>query len=93
MHLITIQKVKSNVQSVCRQSADIIDTRLTLKPSVSPNPNYVIVVIVTVQNMFACCLYCNHQVHRDFLITLCNKYRLLRHYIKYDYHNKKRLFH
>ena len=48
------------------------DTRLTLTPSVIPNSNYVI--MVSDRNclkycIFTCFLYCNHQVHRDFLIT------------------------
>jgi hypothetical protein len=42
--MITIQKVTSNVQSVPRQSPDIIFTRLTLTPSVIPNSNYLIMV-------------------------------------------------
>jgi hypothetical protein len=41
--MITIYKVKSNVQSVPRQSPDI-QTRLTLTLSVTPNCNYVITV-------------------------------------------------
>jgi hypothetical protein len=44
--MITIQKVKSNVQSVPHQPPDV-DTRLTLTPSVIPNYNYVIMVIET----------------------------------------------
>jgi hypothetical protein len=47
------------------------DTRLTLTPSVIPNSNYVIMVSdLNCLNFFACFLYCNHQVHRDVLITL-----------------------
>jgi hypothetical protein len=47
--MITIQKVTSNVQSVPRQSPDIIDTRnrdtrLTLTPSLIQNSDYVIMV-------------------------------------------------
>jgi hypothetical protein len=45
--MITIQKVTSNVQIVPGQSPDvdtILDTRLTLTPSVIPNSNYVIMV-------------------------------------------------
>jgi hypothetical protein len=47
------------------------DTRLTLTPSVIPNSNYVI--MVSDWNCLKCVcafLYCNHQVHRDILITL-----------------------
>jgi len=49
------------------------DTRLTLTPSVIPNSYYV--MMVSDWNglkycIFACFLYCNRQVHRDFLITL-----------------------
>ena len=76
--MITIQKVTSNFQSVPRQSLDIYwhglgDTRLTLTPSVIPNSNYVIMVgdwNGLKYIIFACFLYCNRQVHRDFLITL-----------------------
>jgi hypothetical protein len=45
-------------------------TRLALTASVIRNPNYVIMVTETVENIFVCYLYCNHQVHRDFFITL-----------------------
>jgi hypothetical protein len=48
------------------------DTRLTLTPSVIPNSNYVIMVgdgKCLKYCIFACFLYCNLQVHRDFLIT------------------------
>jgi hypothetical protein len=48
-----------------------IDTRLTLTPSVIPNSNYVIMLSDgNCLNKFACFLYCIHQVHRDFLITV-----------------------
>jgi hypothetical protein len=46
------------------------DTKLTLTPSVIPNSNYVIMVSDGNCLIFACFLYCNHQLHRDFLITL-----------------------
>jgi hypothetical protein len=76
VHLMnTIQKVTSNVQSVfdClsadRQGQG--DTRLTLTPSIIPNYNYVIIVSDWNGLKYFCVfLYCNHQVHRDFLITL-----------------------
>ena len=72
VHLtITIQKVTSNVQSVPHQGQG--DTRLTLMPSVIPNSNYIIMVgdwNCLNYCIFACFLYCNRQVHRDFLITL-----------------------
>jgi hypothetical protein len=49
------------------------DTRLTLTPSVIPNSNYVIMVSdLNCLRYFCVFLYCNHQVHRDFLITLYN---------------------
>jgi hypothetical protein len=49
------------------------DTRLTLTPSVIPNSNYVIMVSDWNSLKYLCLfLYCNHQVHRDFLITLYN---------------------
>jgi hypothetical protein len=50
-----------------------IDTRLTLTPSVTPNSNYVIIVSYWNCLKYFCFfffLYRNHQVHRDFLITL-----------------------
>jgi hypothetical protein len=48
-----------------------IDTRLTLTPSVIPNSNYVIMVSEwNCLKYFCLFFYCNHQVHRDFLITL-----------------------
>jgi hypothetical protein len=47
------------------------DTRLTLTPSVIPNSNYVITVSGwNCLEYFCVFLYCNDQVHRDFLITL-----------------------
>jgi hypothetical protein len=47
------------------------DTRLTLTPSVIPSSNYVIVVNDwNCLKYFCVFLYCNHQVHRDFWITL-----------------------
>jgi hypothetical protein len=49
----------------------IIDTRLTLTPSVICNSNYVNMVNDwNSLNIFACFLYCNHQVYRDLSITL-----------------------
>jgi hypothetical protein len=48
-----------------------IGTRLTLTPSVIPNCNYVILVSDwNFLKYFCVFFYCNHQVHRDFLITL-----------------------
>jgi hypothetical protein len=47
------------------------DTGLTLTPSVIPNSNYVIMVSDwNCLKYFCMFLYCNHMVHRDFLITL-----------------------
>jgi hypothetical protein len=47
------------------------DTRLTLTPSVIPNSNYVIMVSDWNWLKYICVfLYCNHKVHRDFLIIL-----------------------
>jgi hypothetical protein len=87
--MITIQKVKSNIQSVPRQCPDIywhyltqsdclaVDrqgqryTSLTLTPSVIPNYNYVTMVSDwNCLKYFCVFLYCNQQVHRDFMITL-----------------------
>jgi hypothetical protein len=49
-----------------------IDAGLTQTPSVIPNSNYVIMVVSdwNCLKYFGVFLYCNHQVHRDFLITL-----------------------
>jgi hypothetical protein len=48
-----------------------IDTRLTLMPSAIRNSNYVIMASdLNCLKYFSWFLYCNHQVHRDFLITL-----------------------
>jgi hypothetical protein len=47
------------------------DTRLTPTPSVISNSNYVIMVSEwNCLKYFCVFLYCNYQVHRDFLITL-----------------------
>jgi hypothetical protein len=73
--MIIIQKVTSNdCLEPDRQGQ--VDTRLTLAPSVIPNSKYVIMVSDwKCLKYFSVFLYCNHQVHRDFLITL---------YIPYD---------
>jgi hypothetical protein len=74
--MITVERVTSMVQCVSRPSPDIYwqvqgDTRLTLKPSVIPISNYVIMVRDwKCLNICSCFLYCNHQVHRDVLIVL-----------------------
>ena len=71
--MITIQKVTSNVQSVPREGQG--ETRLTLRPPVIPNSNYVIMAgdwNSLKHRIFECFLYCKRQVHRDFLITLYN---------------------
>jgi hypothetical protein len=71
--MITIQKVTSNVQSVPRRHLFTRDgdTRLTLTPSVIPNSNYIIMVSDWNCLKYLCVfLYCNNQVHRDFLVTL-----------------------
>jgi hypothetical protein len=69
--MITIQKVKRNVESVPRQSPDIYwHAELC---SFIPNSNYVIMVgdwNCLKFCIFAWFFYCNHQVHRDLLITL-----------------------
>jgi hypothetical protein len=74
---LTHYLAQSNCFTANRQGQE--DTRLTLTPSVIPNSNYFIMVSETVQNIFICFLYCNHQVHRDFLITLYLKCILLFH--------------
>ena len=53
--MITIQKVTSNAESVPRQSRHLLTRRTVLSKTVFS---------------IACFLYCNRQVHRDFLITL-----------------------
>ena len=61
---------QSDCLAADRQGQD--DTRLTLTPSIIPNSNYVIMVgdwNYLKYCIFACFLYCNCQVHRDFLIT------------------------
>jgi hypothetical protein len=48
-----------------------IDTKLTLTPYVIHNSNYVIIVrVLNCLKYFCVFLNCNHQVHRQFLITL-----------------------
>jgi hypothetical protein len=42
--MITIQKVSMNVESAPASLQTLIDTRLTLTPSVIPNSNYVIMI-------------------------------------------------
>jgi hypothetical protein len=50
------------------------DTRLKLTPSVIPNSNYVVMVSDWNCLKYFCLFFnCNHQVHRDFLITLYYK--------------------
>jgi hypothetical protein len=75
--MITIQKVTSNVQSVPRHLQTFIDTpncvledRVQYRTVYIPNVNSDghLQFISYVGN--ACFLNCNHQVHRDFLITL-----------------------
>jgi hypothetical protein len=61
--------IQSDWLAADRQSQG--DTRLTLTPSVIPNSNYVIMVgDWNCLKHFCVFLYCNRQVHRDFLITL-----------------------
>jgi hypothetical protein len=51
----------------------LLTTRPTLTPSIIPNYNYVIMVSDRNCLKYICVfLYCNHLVHRDFLITLCH---------------------
>jgi hypothetical protein len=74
--IITIQKV-TVMFNVSPASLQILLKRRTvfsktvfgiaLTPSVIRNSNYVI--MVSDWNCLKCFLYCNHQVHRDFLIT------------------------
>jgi hypothetical protein len=60
---------QSNCLAADRQGQG--DTRLTLTPSVISNSKYVIMVSDwNCLKYFCVFLYCNHQVHRDFLITL-----------------------
>jgi hypothetical protein len=65
--------VKKHAQSDCLAAdrQDQGDTTLTLTPSVIPNSNYVIMVgDLNCLKYFCVFLYCNHQVHTDFLVTL-----------------------
>jgi hypothetical protein len=58
---------KSDCLTADRQGNE--DTKLTLTPSIIPNSNYVIMVSnLNSLKYFYAFLYCNHQVHRDFLI-------------------------
>jgi hypothetical protein len=67
--MITIQKVTSNVQSFPRQT--FIDTPNAVLEDRVQYTNYVIMVSDwNGLKYFVCFLYCNHPVHRDFLITL-----------------------
>jgi hypothetical protein len=68
--MITVQKhAQSDCLAADRQGQR--DTRLTLTPSVIPNSNYVIMVSDwNCLKYFYMFLYCNRQIHRDFLITL-----------------------
>jgi hypothetical protein len=63
-------------QSACLAAdrQDQGDTRVTPTPSVIPNSKSVITVSDwNCLKYFACFLYCNHQVHRDFLISRYNQ--------------------
>jgi hypothetical protein len=82
--MITIQKVTSNIQVSPASLQGQGDTTLTLTPSIIPNSNYVIIVSDwNCLEYFLCFLYCNHQVHRDFLSpciifnVICNYRSLL----------------
>jgi hypothetical protein len=73
--MITIRKVTRNVQSVPASLQTFIDTpkctRPTPTPSVIPNSNYVIMVSDwNCIKYFTFFLFCNHQVHKECLITL-----------------------
>jgi hypothetical protein len=69
--MITIQKVTSNVQCPPPVSIHLLTRRLAVTPSVIANYNYVIMVSdLNCLKYFCLFLYCNHQVNRDFLITL-----------------------
>jgi hypothetical protein len=47
-----------------------VDTRLTLTPSGIPNFNYVIMVSDLNRLKYCCVFVLNHQMHREFLVTL-----------------------
>jgi hypothetical protein len=79
--MITIQKVTSNVRSVPRQSTDIywhaeLCSRRQCSVWHDPHPMYSVMAIfkssIVCLKYFCVFLYCNHPVHRDFLITLYN---------------------
>jgi hypothetical protein len=64
--MITIQKVTNTVPSVSRQSPDIYwhaEDRVQYSTVRIPN-------VFCDSHLFACFFPCNHQMHRDFLITL-----------------------
>jgi hypothetical protein len=66
-----LQYRKLQVMFVVPASHQTLDTRLTLTSYVIPNSKYVIMVSDwNCLKYFCVFLYCNHQVHRDFLITL-----------------------
>ena len=77
--MITIQRVTSNVQSVPRQSPDVYwrAELCSRRPcSVQHGPHSECILWWPSSAHF-CFLYCNRQVHRDFLITLYSKIRVL----------------
>ena len=78
MHLmITIQKVTSNVQSVPSQSPRHLVTRRAVfsKTVVQYSTVHIPNVFCDGHLRIISCVYCNRQVHRDFLITLYRTYR------------------
>jgi hypothetical protein len=67
--LLKYRKLQSQSDSLAADRQG--DIRLTLTPSIIPNSNYVIMVSDrNCLKYFCVFFYCNHQVHRDILITL-----------------------
>jgi hypothetical protein len=71
VHLSLLPHYLAQSDCLAADRQDQGDTILTLTLSVIPNSNYVIMVSDWNSLKYFCVfLYCNHQVHRDFLITL-----------------------
>jgi hypothetical protein len=71
--IITIHKVASNVQSVPRHSPDVYwHAELCSRRKCSVKHYVITVSDWNCLKYFCVFLYCNNQVHRDFLITLYN---------------------
>ena len=74
--MITIQKVTSNVHSVPSRSPRHLVTRRAVfsKTVVQYSTVHIPNVFCDGHLQIISCVYCNRQVHRDFLITLYNEH-------------------